>query len=714
VSTSSQPRREAEPSASTGDQPLHDVSQDRLGRAGFVALLAEEIEGAPRGGFVIGVTGAWGTGKTSVINMAVNPLATRAGFRVLRFNPWLFSGTPQLIEHFFAELAGQLRAAGKRRKGERLSQLGDAIESYGAVLDPLRFAPAVDKVTRWSGFFGRLLKALGRNPGSALEQKAAIDDLLRDHNEVLVVVIDDIDRLEQAEVRDIVRLVRLVGDFPNVVYVLAYSTDVVARALGTGRGDEARVIADGYAYLEKIVQVTHAVPSIDREDMSKLVLSRLEESLEGVEYEIDREHWSRVYDAIRDNFKTLRDVLRYCNAVRAPVRHLSPEVTAADIFGLEALRMFEANVWEQLPLLSPALTATSDSYMLDADRKADEEKIKALVGLAANRKAVEQLLAVLFPAISRLFGGSGFGSDWQGEWRRSGRVAHADVLRTYLTRQVPSDRASRAQTQAVVAAFADPPVLRSLLAGIDDEKLPSLLSRIEDYESELGLDALEAIPVLYEVLPRLPKRTGGFFDIEPEIRIGRVVYRIVKDQVPDALAVAIAPVIERLPLLSDRISVIRTLGWQSQRSDPLVDGEALDAAALKIASDALQRSAQQLAGEYSLGLVISAVERHFPEQTSQWIAARIGHVPLFVRLLTTYMREVRNAAGRHTQLLWDRLGETLGEDRLITAVRDLPSDDAWFSALDEDEQAMVSQARRFAADPEEARRIMEDQRSRYG
>jgi len=77
---------------------------------------------------------------------------------------------------------------------------------------------------------------------------------LADLDRRMVVIVDDIDRLEVSQVRDVVRLIKLVADFPNITYLLAYDGDRVARALATGD------LAEGRAYLEKIVQVSTGSP----------------------------------------------------------------------------------------------------------------------------------------------------------------------------------------------------------------------------------------------------------------------------------------------------------------------------------------------------------------------------------------------------------------------------------------------------------------------
>ena len=42
-----------------------------------------------------------------------------------------------------------------------------------------------------------------------------------------LVVIDDIDRLANAQIRDVFQLVKQVADFPNVIYILAMDRAVV-------------------------------------------------------------------------------------------------------------------------------------------------------------------------------------------------------------------------------------------------------------------------------------------------------------------------------------------------------------------------------------------------------------------------------------------------------------------------------------------------------
>lgn len=697
-----------EPSKPLGDQPIEDISQDELGREGFVYGLRDEVRDAPAEGFVIGVTGDWGSGKTSVINMALNPLAKEPLFRIVRFNPWLFSGTPQLIEHFFTELSSQLREAGRRSKREGLVRLSETISGYADILDPLRFAPGVDAAVRAGRASAGVLGHLGRKPTSVHEQKAVLNKLLAEHDERLVIVMDDIDRLTDSEIRDVVRLVRLVGDFPNTVYVLAYAPKSVARALGGAEG-----LVAGQAYLEKIVQVTVPVPAIDPEQLSTLLSGRIEAALAGLSYELDREHWSLVYMGMRPFFRTLRDVLRYCNAVRSPAKHLVAELDVVDILGLEALRIFEPSVWERIDELAEPLTAPGDQYLINRDRDAADERIRTVVEQAGHPDQVRDLLQALFPVSGRALGRSNYGSDFMSTWRRRGRVAHIENLRVYLSRQVTAKGASRGLAVEAVAAMRDPDRARALFRSVEDARLPALLSRIGDYEDDLPIEAAASIPVLYELRPRLPE--GGVFDGGPEIRIGSVVYRIMKSWPPRTVAEMLDEVAPQLQLLSDRISLLRTTGWGAERAEKLASEEDLERQAAAVVDEALIRSAQELADEHDLASLIHYVGQvRSPQEVRDWVRARVDDPRFALTLITTNRGEIRNSAGRHLQLRWDVLTDLLGEQTLVDRVKQLPNDDAWPRPLSADETELLRQARAFAENPSDARRHMQDYHRQYG
>ena len=211
------------------DAPIRSLSEDRLGRRSFGQALAAEVMAAPAArGFVMGLTGPWGSGKTSVLNMTVDAIGDQAV--VVQFNPWMFSGTEALVSSFFAEIGKQLA-----RKEAKLKDVAGKLAAYGRLLSPL--AAVVGAGTAVQGA-ASILEGLSAAP-SVFEQHQELRTLLEGLDKRLVVVVDDVDRLRPNEVLDIVRLVRLVGDSP-IPCISLPSTAIVSRsasARAMPRGD---------------------------------------------------------------------------------------------------------------------------------------------------------------------------------------------------------------------------------------------------------------------------------------------------------------------------------------------------------------------------------------------------------------------------------------------------------------------------------------------
>lgn len=96
--------------ATAGDNPIRSRADDVLGRARAARSVARLVRDADASeGYVVGLLGPWGSGKTSLINLVREELASEPPLPVVDFNPWMFSGAEQLAESFFNELGAQLR-----------------------------------------------------------------------------------------------------------------------------------------------------------------------------------------------------------------------------------------------------------------------------------------------------------------------------------------------------------------------------------------------------------------------------------------------------------------------------------------------------------------------------------------------------------------------------------------------------------------------------
>src|SRR4051794_14698631 len=326
------------------DRPITAAKEDLLNRGALVDQLAAWVRRVPvDNGFVIGVTGAWGSGKSSVLHLLAERVERDAA--VVWFEPWLFSEADQLVGRFFDEVAAQLTQG----KGKRLKRLGTRMADYGAALSPaagVMLGPA-----------GQLLGApkqlAALQQASAATQRRDLREALRRDQRRIVVLIDDLDRLDAREVREVLRLVKLVADLPGVVHVLSYARPRVEQALAeSGR-------EDGRAYLEKIVQASLALPPISKDRLRTMTFEWLAAAID--ERIIERSGWNpaawtRLVDGGIDGYlQTLRDGRRLVNTAPAALELCAGEVAGTDVLALEALRIFDPDVHEALPAIAQVL-----------------------------------------------------------------------------------------------------------------------------------------------------------------------------------------------------------------------------------------------------------------------------------------------------------------------------------------------------------------------
>ena len=684
----------------SADQPIVSAEQDRLERDHFARALVEDIRRAPRqNGFVIALTGVWGEGKTSVINLIEAELTSRGEAVVVHFNPWLFSGTEELVAHFFDELIGQLRET----KTEKLSHVASALETYGRVVTPLKNLPWIGEILRSTGAVAtEASQALKGQSDSARLRARELRQRLAELDMQILIVVDDIDRLRPAEVIDVMRLVRLVGDFPNLVYMLAFDRPRVEEALGDG--DPQR----GRAYVEKIVQVIHALPPVREQALSDLLAADLDEAIGDLgQYHFDREHFQNVfYGGVRDFIGTVRDVRRLLNVLPATFALIGDEVELTDVIALEALRVLAPDNFAAIAQHRDAFTTPSDVGRVGATiNDAHKEQVQAALDAAGTKRATaERIVRELFPAASRHLGGSNYGSEWLHTWRRQRRVANPEVFDIYLRRRVaPGDVPARA-IEEVFAAFEDPERLDALLSAFDPDQLEQTLIRLNAYERDFpGTHPELTIATFMRHGEQLARRHRHMGDLGgPHMNLSRLVYRLLRNLSPDQVAATVEAT--SFPNFSSRFEVVRQVGHREGSGHRLVDPEKAKSYEEQLASDLLVASAADMAWELDLGVLLGMIQALRSEDAPAAIAKWSDDDRFFVRLVGTHLRtSLSNTLGqvavrRHTQLDWPALVAQVGLEKAIERIGEI--DPAQVDTnFDEDTRDAWNQAVRYAADP---------------
>ena len=453
------------------DRPIAGPDEDRLGLQPFAdglatALLADDSRTAR--GVVLGLEGSWGSGKSSILNLVAARLAERAGERLVlvRFDPWLVSGRDDLIAAFIRELVDAIDPVRKERG--RVGSAAAKLAEYGEMLSPALnlYVPLLGTAV------GGLMKAAGKGVSpsrSPTDMRKDVEKVLAELDRPVVVLVDELDRVEDAEVRTVAQLVRAVLDFPNVSYVLAYDPKRVSEALGGG--DEKR----GAAYLEKIVQLRVPLPA-QAPDALRRVIDADFRVLMAASPAADRPpEWDRLSPlleaAVPALLATLRDVRRTLATFAALEPMLRHEVEPVDLLGWSMLvakaPSFVRLLAEQLPtvcghaletgeaLLQAHLYDRHSLFLAENDLPSpDQPAVASVADLLLLRTSSEGDVAPQLPAQDLLV------------WR--------DTLLTTLTE---GSHAPRCPIERALAAVGDgyPALIEAAKAAWADRTLPQLL-----------------------------------------------------------------------------------------------------------------------------------------------------------------------------------------------------------------------------------------------
>lgn len=581
-------------SASTTDpdRPIESATDDRFRRAPLAGLIATYATNAPKDASVVfALTGPWGAGKTSVLNLVEAQLDPERVV-VVRFNPWLFSGTEQLTVQFVRELATQLG-----QKGGNLAAVGKKIEAYGMLLEVGSAIPLVGALAKLVQGAGKVAAAHGEE--SILEARQRVEEALRESERRVLVFVDDIDRLDADEIRHVFKLVRLVADFPNVAYLLSFDRLRVEAALTAGG-------TDGGDYIAKIVQSSFDLPPADRTLIQSELTSGLDRALEGKTHgPLHEDSWPDILvKVILPLLQTPRDVRRYVNAVVPTVEFIGEEVALQDVLALEAVRVFMAREYAKLGGLAAHFTV-----FLLSDRSPAQDMESAVRGFIEGAKdptVARDLLRHVFPRTQSILDNVHHGSEWARKWRRDRRVAERSVFEALYSRGIQPTEVPTLLVREVVEAFGDRERVAELLFGLDGQQLEALLQRLLDTDEALASSRYACgLTAVLERADDLRHGRSSFLDFGADMHVGRLLLWVAKNAAPETREPAARELMRAVRSFTWRIEVLRVFSTDYDSQPRMLTPEAETELRDALVAEILAATPARIAEEWNPGRVLS-------------------------------------------------------------------------------------------------------------
>lgn len=286
-----------------GDDPVDNQNDDRLGYHAASVKLAEILsQEHHKKSLSIGLIGPWGNGKSSVIEMTLKIIRDKASPKyrdiiTIHFLPYLNHSENDIINEFFTALSSRLAPHNGKLSNHIIDYAGKLTDLYqnksiGSFLE--------DQVTSFSKF-------------SANDLYRDINDMLEKIDRKIVVFIDDLDRLNQIEILQTLKLIRNTANFYNIIFVAAMDKDYVIRRL-----TEDRNILDT-KFVDKFFQLEIYLPQINTDILKKFFIEQLSSPFSPSPSDFKERVQAALNDPallFEDYIKNFRDAKRAVNQIK--------------------------------------------------------------------------------------------------------------------------------------------------------------------------------------------------------------------------------------------------------------------------------------------------------------------------------------------------------------------------------------------------------------
>lgn len=516
----------------SADKPLTEPQEDQLGYALFAKHLAFSLtKMIPAEGFVVAIYGPWGSGKTTLLNFLFYyfkqaPLDEQP--IIVPFNPWWFSGHEKLAKHFFDQLQASLATSNMNLAG-----LQGKIAEFADMVSELPSSIHIPYIS--IGKIAVEFTPLKSSVKNVIKLKMEIAEELRQQPRRIFVTVDDIDRLNPEEIRQLFGVIKSVADFPNVVYLLTFDKRVVIEALRESQG------ISGENYLEKIVQFPFELPLPDRSSLSRLLFARLESIMAGTpEGLFDQTYWGNVFMRGIEHFiSTPRKINLLTNTLSVTYPAVQGEVNPVDFIGIETLRIFCPDAYNMIRTYPEKFTGREwVASKIDQLRTFQESWVTQID--EGNREAVRGMLSQIFPKLGEMWGDLGFEPPNETTWRKQLRICSPDIFPIFFHLALPQGDISNAEIMVILSLADNPQEFSGRLLELAGQARPdgftrlhAFLDRVMDYTGkEIAVESIPSIFLsLFDVGDQFirPEDEGsGKLPIGNDQRVAQIILQLLR------------------------------------------------------------------------------------------------------------------------------------------------------------------------------------------
>ena len=548
--------------------PIEDEKDDVLDRGGFVKQVSRALinYGGKDKSLTMAICGEWGEGKSSIKNLIKKECRSESSTSggesdkliMIEVRPERIHDNKNLELYFFREIVFLLKKEFEKcalaKKLENyigylklstgsfdpyyygltlgliflgaLSIFMPMISKAACVFDPgIIVIAAIIVIILVSVFFLCLImkeelpyfKSVAINysltTGRKMDEaRDEFNQLLREREKPLVVVIDEIDRLKKDQITALFKVLNANFDFPNLIYLLFFQRAAVERAFDSEDSESET----GGKYMEKMVQVFIDVPNVPKRKINDFFINEIKDFLERKKIidKLEEVRLNKIFYSTREinhdgaeiYFHTLRGVRRFTFTFEFYINSFLGEtdtvdINIVDLIGIEIIRHFEPRAYSKIKQRRKLLTGGVYVFPLEEGerKKKIRKEIDEIFDLVpvSRRDTFQAVMFEIFPYVKDYHHNINQSDAKDNNYRQGLRICHDEIFERYFSISLLDTDVPQHSIERFFSASNDRSDLLSYLLELKKtDELGKFLSAFYSYTRKINAERIINIMIV--------------------------------------------------------------------------------------------------------------------------------------------------------------------------------------------------------------------------
>lgn len=358
-----------------------DVSYDLLNRNKIIEDLFNSINYCKnRERFIISLTGKWGSGKTTILNIVKEQLNSEDFIIIDDFETWKYNNEKSLLYGIVDKIIKKIGINFSTLEIKRFINSCIAIVSTKTDINIGLFL-LDDKIIS--------------------KIKLMIGEYLEKNNKRVVFIIDNLERTNENNILVILKTISTILDIDRFIYILSYDENEMKDIFD----DKLHI---NYDYMDKVVQLPLSVPNISQEDIDNVCTICMKNLL--MHYGINKEDIEKYIPAVKlfnKNIKDLRSFKRKVNSICNSCFFGDNYLNKLDYFLIELIRQDNIELYNDIRenyeyYVSEDQVAVY-GYLRDSSKEFNERATRYFDKLFESKlnKEYKDILCLIFPNVKK-------------------------------------------------------------------------------------------------------------------------------------------------------------------------------------------------------------------------------------------------------------------------------------------------------------------------